>query len=266
MRVAIFHGPGKPISIERVDPPKLGPCDVMVKVYRCGICGSDVSMTGNAPFTFAPGALGHEYAGEVVEIGRNVTNLRVGQRVACLPNTPCGTCDGCRSGNPLFCTTKRTNADGRRYGGFGEYVAIPAGGAKLLPDWLSYADGALVEPMACGLHALRMAALERGARILVLGAGSMAMSVVYWARRLGAGRIVVASRSAHRQEVACTMGADAFHSFADDPPEALPRRLAERPISSPNASVRPGCSARRSNMPARRAPSSRSACVSLASR
>ena len=225
MKAAYFSGPGKPVVIQQVDLPNPGPTDVVVKVHRCGICGSDVSMTSDVPFTFTPGPLGHEYAGEIVEVGRNVTGLRVGDRVTCLPSTPCGTCEGCRRGNLIFCTAQQATADGRRYGGFGEYVAIPAGGAKLLPDWLSYSDGALIEPMACGLHALRLMRMEPGSSVLVLGAGSMAMSMVYWARRMGAGRIVVASRSAHRRDMVQSVGADAFHSFTDDDPAALSASL-----------------------------------------
>ena len=229
MKAAFFQGPGKPIVIEQIERPQPGPNDVVVKVHRCGICGSDVSMTGDAPFTFAPGPLGHEYAGEIVEVGRDVTGLRVGDRVSCLPSTPCGECSGCRLGNPIFCTAQRATADGRRYGGFGEYVALPAGGAKRIPDWLSYSDGALVEPMACGLHALGLTRMEKGASMLVLGAGSMAMSMVYWARRMGAGRIVVASRSAHRRDLAQAIGADAFHCFNEDDPGALSARLGGLP-------------------------------------
>ena len=229
MRAATFLGPGQQLIIEQVDYPTAGPDDVIVKVHRCGICGSDVSMTDQVPFTFAPGPIGHEYAGEVVEVGRNVTNLRPGNRVYCLPATPCGSCAGCRSGNPIFCVAPKPTADGRRYGGFGEYVALPAGGAQLLPEGLSFGDGALVEPMACGVHALRMAAMAPGASLLVLGAGSMAMAMVWWARRLGAGRIVVASRSGHRRELARSLGADAFHSFGEDEPAALAAALGGMP-------------------------------------
>ncbi len=221
MKAALFDGPGMPIRIEFIADPVPGPDDVVIKVHRCGICGSDVSMTGNSAFTFEPGPLGHEYAGEIVEVGRNVKSVRPGDRVACVPSPPCGKCEGCRFGNPIFCEKPQINADGRRFGGFGEYVALPADGAKLLPQSLSFADGALIEPMSCGLHALRMAAMPPGARLLVLGAGSMALSMVFWARRMGAGRIVVASRTAHRRDLASSFGADAFHSFADDDPGAL---------------------------------------------
>lgn len=231
MKAAIFHGSGQPISIESVDTPEPGPDDVLIKIARCGICGSDISMTGDAPFTFQPGPIGHEYAGEIIEVGRNVSAVKRGQRVACLPGTPCGKCDGCRrTGNGVFCTNPQRAQNGTTgFGGFGEYIAIPAGGAIALPDALSVADGALIEPMACGLHALRMAAMEKYALVLVLGAGSMALSSIYWARCLGAGRIVVASRSSRRADVAFAMGADAFHSFADDDPAALLPLLGRAP-------------------------------------
>ncbi|HEX7856858.1 MAG TPA: alcohol dehydrogenase catalytic domain-containing protein [Sphingobium sp.] len=229
MKAAFFRAPGQPIVIREVDMPEAGPNEVLVKVRRCGICGSDVSMTGDVPFTFSPGPIGHEYSGEIVEIGSAVTGLKVGQRIACLPTTPCGTCEGCRFGNPIFCLAPQGLEKGQRYGGFGEYVAMPVGGAKPIPDWLSYSDGALVEPMACGLHAIAMAGMAPGTKVLVLGAGSMAMSVVYWARRLGAGRIVVASRSTRRRDLAYAMNADAFHSFSDDETAALSSKLGGAP-------------------------------------
>ena len=90
VKAALFDGTGEPIRIESVDDPKAGPDDVVIKVHRCGICGSDVSMTGNSAFTFAPGPLGHEYAGEIVEVGRNVKSDRPGDRVSCVPSPPCG--------------------------------------------------------------------------------------------------------------------------------------------------------------------------------
>jgi threonine dehydrogenase-like Zn-dependent dehydrogenase len=180
-------------------------------------------MTGDAPFTFPVGPIGHEFAGEIVEVGRNVASTMLGQNVACLLVTPCGKCEGCRTGNPIFCHAP--NRGPGNSGGFGEYAAVPADGAIALPGSLSLADGALVEPMACGLHALRMARMEGGERILVLGAGSMALSLIYWARRLGAGKIVVVSRSAHRSDLARLMGADDFFCTAEAEPALLNEAL-----------------------------------------
>lgn len=225
MRVAVFNGPGKPITIESMPDPEPEPNEVLVRVCRCGICGSDVSMTGDVPITFVPGRrFGHEYSGEIVDVGRQVTSFKVGDRVACLPAVRCGRCDGCRNGNPLLCTAPKA-VDG----GFGEYIAVPPEAARRLPNILSLADGALIEPMACGLHALRLARMQPDARILVLGAGAMALSVIYWARLLGARRIVAVSRSAHRNDMALGLGADAVLKFGADDSEAFVEALGGPP-------------------------------------
>jgi (R,R)-butanediol dehydrogenase/meso-butanediol dehydrogenase/diacetyl reductase len=225
MRVAIFNGPNRPITLEHVPDPTPAPDEVVVKVKRCSICGSDVSMTGDVPFRYATGMpMGHEYAGEVVACGKNVTNVRVGTRVACHPVTGCGHCEACRRGRFRFCAKVRPV-----FGAFGDYIAVPGAHAISLPASVSFADGALVEPIACGLRALRMAGLKKGDRVLVLGAGSMANAVVYWARALGAGRIIVASRSMHRRDIATAMGADAVISFDDVTPEFLIHQFGELP-------------------------------------
>jgi (R,R)-butanediol dehydrogenase/meso-butanediol dehydrogenase/diacetyl reductase len=217
LRVALFHGPGLPITVEEAPEPRPARDEVVIKICRCGVCGSDLSMT--AADTLVPyptGAFGHEFAGEVVEVGRDVSGLKAGDRVASPPLAGCGECEACRRGALFFCKSPRV-----MFGGFGEYLAIPASSAITLPRSLSMADGALVEPMACGLHALNLARVQGGERMVVLGAGAMALSMVYWGRRLGLGRIVVASRSAHRQEVLRAMGADAVVALDAEDPNAL---------------------------------------------
>jgi threonine dehydrogenase-like Zn-dependent dehydrogenase len=225
MRVAVFSGPDKPITIERVADPEPGPNDLVVKICRCGLCGSDISMTSEGFATYPPGTrLGHEYAGEVVAIGSEVSGIKLGTLVACRPFHGCGRCEVCRGGHSVFCTAVQN-----LMGGFAEYIAVPAAAVVSLPQTMSPGDGALVEPMACGLHALRMARMQAGARILVLGAGSMALSVVYWARRLEAGTIIVLSRSSHRDEVVLAMGADGVHRFDADDPKPLTEALGGPP-------------------------------------
>jgi threonine dehydrogenase-like Zn-dependent dehydrogenase len=211
MRAALFNGPDQPITVENLADPRPGPGELLVKVCRCGICGSDVSMTGEGPLKLPLGRFGHEYAGEVIEVGAEVATFRPGDRINALPVAPCGACEGCQTGNPLYCTQS-----GYLVGGFGEYMVIPPAAARRLPQSLSFADGALIEPMACGLHALRLARMARGARVLVIGAGSMALSVTYWARLLGAGNIAVLSRSEHRRDIAMTLGADAVLTFGGE--------------------------------------------------
>ena len=119
MRAAMFNGPGRPITIETLAEPQPGPDELLVRVCRCGICGSDVSMSSGGPASLPLGRFGHEWAGEILEVGRDVGND--GARIAALPVPRCGTCEGCRTGNPLFCE----NA-GYLVGGFGEIWSFPS--------------------------------------------------------------------------------------------------------------------------------------------
>ena len=225
MRVAMFHGAGRPLTIEPLVAPPLGATDLRIRVHRCGICGSDVAMTSGSPFDYPSGIpMGHEYAGEVVETGRLVTRFRPGDRVACMPKGGCGHCESCLRGHTFFCPTGPM-----LFGGFGDQVVVPQDFAFLLPATVSLAEGALVEPMACGLRGLRMAGMRGGERVLVLGAGTLGLSAVYWARQLGAVRIVAAARSRRRDAALFELGADAIHGFDDDEPGALPAKLGGPP-------------------------------------
>ncbi|MDR2858701.1 MAG: alcohol dehydrogenase catalytic domain-containing protein [Novosphingobium sp.] len=235
MRVAIFNGAGKPITIEDVADDPLDPGSVRVEIGRCGICGSDISLTSGSPFDYATGSrMGHESAGTVIEVGRDVTSLKVGDTIAVLPRGFCGYCPPCRAGRPLFCETGP-----QQTGGFGERLVITEHSGFRFPASVSMAEGALVEPIACGRRAFRQAQLNKGDSVLVIGAGSMGVAAVYWARRMGAGRIVVATRTAARHAIALAMGADAAVSLADDP-EALGRALPLPPDFTVESTGKPG--------------------------
>jgi (R,R)-butanediol dehydrogenase/meso-butanediol dehydrogenase/diacetyl reductase len=206
MRAAVFHGAGKPLSLDTLDDPKPGPTEIVIKVHRCGICGTDLSMTSGHGWDFPVGSvLGHEYAGEIVELGSKVEGLKKGDRVTALPSDGCGHCRACAEGNFPMCD----NVHGAM-GGFGEYMALPAKVAVKLPSTLSLADGAMVEPLAVALHGIRVSDFKPGDRVLVQGGGSVALMAIYWAKRLGARRVVATSRSQRRAALALEMGADAF--------------------------------------------------------
>lgn len=212
MKAAVYHGSGKPLTLETLPDPEPGPDDVVIQVHRCGICGTDLHMTEGHQWQFAPGTVpGHEYAGEVVGVGANVTGLKKGDLITALPSTGCGHCEACYSGNLALCH----NAPGVM-GGYAELMRIPVDVAIKLPSTLSAADGALIEPLAVGLYGTRMSRIQPGDRVLVLGAGSVALCAIYWARRLGAGRIVAMSRSERRKTTALEMGADAFVHYGDN--------------------------------------------------
>ena len=228
MRAAVFQGAGKPhaLAIETIADPTPGPGDLIVKVERCGICGTDLHMTSGHGWDFPTGiVLGHEYAGEVVAVGGKVERFRIGDRVSGMARASCGGCEACFRGLPLLCTR---SAEGGM-GGFGEYLALPEGAAVALPQTLSIADGALVEPLAVGLHGVRMADMAMGSRVLVLGAGSVGLAAIFWAKRLGAGRVVAASRSMMREAMALAMGADAFVQTGESEVERVIAALGGSP-------------------------------------
>ncbi|WHO41045.1 alcohol dehydrogenase catalytic domain-containing protein [Sphingobium sp. AP49] len=214
MKAALYPGGGQPIIIADLTDPRPGPHDLLIRVHRCGICGTDLSMTRGGAWDYGKGVqFGHEYAGEVVEAGREVTGFRPGDRVAVMPSVPCSRCEPCQAhGNPVLCTAK----PGSAMAGFAEYACIPASVAVRLPATLSLADGALIEPLAISLYGARLGRIGAGDRVLVLGGGTVALYAIYWARRLGAGRIVALSRSARRRDLALAMGADEFVTAGED--------------------------------------------------
>jgi 2-desacetyl-2-hydroxyethyl bacteriochlorophyllide A dehydrogenase len=218
MRAARFCGPDKPLQIDVIPDPVPDEGQIVFKVARCGICGTDVHMSSEHrgtkyaqyPIGFTPG---HEYTGEIVAIGRGVSTLKIGDRISAMPLTGCGNCEACIRRMPQFCDFKNLNG-----GGFAEYAQAGARDCIRLPDSLTAEDGALIEPMAVGYHGARIAGITPGANVLVLGAGPIGLAAAFWARWLGAGKIAVAARSRAREPFIYGMGADVFL----DPDRPLP--------------------------------------------
>ena len=214
MKAAVFHAPGKPLSIKDMAVPDPGPGQLLIKIHRCGICGSDLTMTDPAsPVSFAPDCVpGHEFSGEVVAIGKGADGgFAPGDRVTAIPVAGCGVCEACDVHDPYGCANCSY-----LMGGFGEYALVDARLTVRLPQSLSFEDGALVEQLACGSQALRLSGIRSGSRVLVLGAGAIGLSAIYWARRAGCTSIVAAAPSRRRQSLAETMGATGFLSTGDD--------------------------------------------------
>jgi len=209
MKAAVYPGKGAPVVIETLPDPEPGPGEVVIRVHRCGICGTDLSMTKGEMWDYGANAqFGHEYAGEIVALGKGVENLRIGQKLAVNPSGVCGHCAGCAGGNHVMCRTGASAALG-----FAEYARFAANLAVPLPDTLSLADGALIEPLAVSLYGVNQSAIRAGDTVLILGGGTVALYAIYWARRLGARRIVAMSRSDRRRELCLAMGADAFITY-----------------------------------------------------
>ncbi len=211
MKAAIYPGKGQPITIETLPDPEPGAEDVIIKVHRCGVCGTDLSMTNGEVWDYGAGSqLGHEYAGEIVALGKNACGFRLGDKIAVNPSGACGHCVGCDGGNHVMCRS----APGAMHG-FAELARVPISLAVKLPDTLSMADGALIEPLAVSLYGVRQSGIRKGDAVLILGGGTVALYAIYWARRMGAGKIVAMSRSSRRKQLCLEMGADAFIPFGE---------------------------------------------------
>ncbi len=212
MKAAIFHELHQPLAIESVADPKPAADEVLVRVGRCGICGSDLHMTEEPAFGVPPGTvLGHEFAGEIVEAGKDVSGLRVGDRVAVAPLRGCGACPSCLAGEPAWC--QRMMLQG---GGYAELALATDRQCLLLPKTTSIEDGALVEPLAVALHGVMLSGLKAGARVLVMGAGPIGLGVAFWARRRGAAKVVVADLNTLQSDMAHKLGATGFVTVETD--------------------------------------------------
>ncbi|UZW57508.1 alcohol dehydrogenase catalytic domain-containing protein [Sphingobium sp. JS3065] len=212
-RVAAFDPSSLTLRIEQRDRPAPGQGQIVMAVKRCGICSSDLQWTRTAG-RLPPGVvLGHELSGIVVALGEGVDHLADGDKVSFMPFTGCGRCDWCARGLFLHCPEKRS-----QWGGFGEYAIADARSCVKLDPTLSFAQGAMIEPFACGLRAARRSGLGAGDRAIIFGAGPIGLASCYWLSNMGVDVWLVA-RSDRRSAIAMKMGASRFiagEAGADD--------------------------------------------------
>ena len=222
MRAAVFKEVGKSLVIEQVANPQCGPTDLILKVKNCGVCGSDLHMTEASSIQPVPPGtvMGHEFAGEIAEVGSALKGQwKVGERVAGFPYIYCGECPGCRNAGVGFgvCEKGVGIGLGQSHGAYAEYVRIGGTGAHRLPSSVNFHEGAMIEPLAVGLHAVDKAQMQRGATVLVIGAGPVGLSVMLWARFLGARHVIVSEKAELRAKMAARFGA----TDAVDPTKAI---------------------------------------------
>jgi (R,R)-butanediol dehydrogenase/meso-butanediol dehydrogenase/diacetyl reductase len=221
MRAVVMQGLHQPLKVETLPDPTPQAGEVVVRVGRCGICGSDLHMTEDAAYGRVAGdVLGHEFAGEVVALGRGVEGIATGDLVSVIPLASCGQCATCRAGEPAWC-----EHFGLQGGGYAEYAVTRPNQCVILPKSASLADGAIIEPLAVALHGVNMSGLRSGDQVLILGAGPIGLAVAFWARRAGAAKVVVQDIADHQRDRAIAMGASGFVADADDPVGAAERAL-----------------------------------------
>jgi L-iditol 2-dehydrogenase len=217
MRVAMYYS-NNDVRLEEMPVPKTGPGEIRVKVIASGICGSDVLEWYR--IKKAPRVLGHEIAGEIVEVGEGVERFNRGDRVFVSHHVPCNTCWYCLHGNHTVCETLHTtNFDP---GGFAEYIRVPRinvdRGTFLLPDEVSFEEGAFIEPLACVIRGQRVAQFRAGQTVAIMGSGISGMLHLMLARAMGAGRIITTDISEFRLNKALEFGADAVIDAKEDVP------------------------------------------------
>ncbi len=214
MRAAIVQGLHQPLTIDSVPDPTPGDGEIVVRVARCGICGSDLHMTEDPAYGVGPGdIIGHEFAGEIVALGRGAEGVRLGDRVAVSPLRSCGVCEACRIGEVQWCA-----AFGLQGGGYAEFALARPNQCVRLPESASMADGAIVEPLAVALHGVNLSGAKTGDKVLILGAGPIGLAVAFWCRRIGANAVVVQDIADFQRERALSMGAT---GFSVDPAEPI---------------------------------------------
>ena len=217
-------------AVKEVPTPEIDDNSVLVKVYACAVCGSDIRIFhhGN-PRLRPPAIMGHESAGKVVTVGKNVSKFAVADRVAIGADVPCGECAFCVAGIGNNCQINY--AMGYQFqGSFAEYVplnriVVNHGPVHKLPDHVSYDEAALAEPLGCVLNALELSDVRLGDTVVIIGAGPIGCMIIDAARRMGASRVIVVQRSRPRLEMARQFGADVYICSSEE--DAVARVLEE---------------------------------------
>lgn len=218
MRAVRLVKPGQPLEMREVPMPPMGAKDVLIKVKAAGICRSDVHYrAGTSPVPNLPRTLGHEVAGLVEEVGAEVSNVKVGDRVCLHYLVTCGDCRYCRMGSEQFCTSGSMIGK-YQDGGYAEYIVVPSRNAVPLPEEIPFEQGAIMMcSSATSLHALHKAGLKPGESVAVFGIGGLGISAVQLARAFGALEVYAVDINADKLKLAESYGAIPVNARTTDP-------------------------------------------------
>ena len=219
MKAAVLHAIND-LRVESIPRPSPGPGEVLLRIGSCGICGSDLPRVfTKGTYTF-PTVCGHEFAGTVVALGAGA-DLAIGTAVTVFPLLWCGRCQECERGEYARCHDY-DYLGSRSDGGFAEYVVAPQRNCLPLPAGVSLEEGALTEPAAVALHAVKRAGLKAGETVAVFGAGPIGLLVAQWARALGAVRVLIFDIATQNLQLARSLGfSEVFDSTVTDPQQQV---------------------------------------------
>lgn len=223
--------PPRELRLEERPIPTINADQVLVRIRAVGVCGSDVHYWHQGRIgpvvVEGPMILGHECAGEIVEVGANVAHLRVGDRVALEPGVPCGQCDFCRAGRYNLCPDVVFFATPPVDGAFREYVAHSAAFTFKLPEGMSFEEGAMCEPLSVGIHAVRRGDIALGDSVLITGAGTIGLVTLMAARAAGATMTIITDIQPNRLALARELGATAMADVRSEDALALVQDLTQ---------------------------------------
>jgi L-iditol 2-dehydrogenase len=213
MKAAVFHGPNE-IKVEEVQKPKISENELLMRVNASAICGTDVRIFEGKKTkgVRTPSIIGHEFVGTIEEVGSQVKDFFVGDRIGVMPVIPCRKCYYCLNGRENVCANR--TAIGYEYdGGFAEYVKIPraaveAGNLVKIPDHISFEQAVVTEPLACCINGQRKANVKMGDVVVVIGGGPIGLMHVQLAKIAGAKLVILSEPIDHRRDKALLVGAD----------------------------------------------------------
>ncbi|QQM45267.1 zinc-dependent alcohol dehydrogenase family protein [Streptomyces liliifuscus] len=214
MKAAVIEARGK-VTVTTVPDPTPGPREVVVDVAACGLCGTDLHILQGEFAPKLPIVPGHEFAGEVVGIGTEVTEIAIGDRVAVDPSLYCNECRYCRNGRNNLCD--RWAAIGVTVaGGAAEYAVAPVANCVRLPEHVDVANAALIEPLSCAVRGYDVLSARMGANVLIYGSGTMGLMMLELAKRTGAASVDVIDLNPERLATAAKLGCSRAAGSAEE--------------------------------------------------
>lgn len=227
MKAAVINSNNQ-VSIENVPDPAINSDEVLVDVKYCGICASDINPFYESQYN--PGTImGHELAGEIVEVGNDITDWKVGQRVVSMAYGACQSCYWCHKGEPNMCINKYWIGLGFNPGAFAELCKVKSNMLYAIPDNVSYKDAAITEPLSVALHAIRLAHPNIGEKATILGVGSVGMLLAQALRIIGVFDIVVIDKIEKRLKTAKSLGISAALTLDEADPDRVKALIGDFP-------------------------------------
>lgn len=205
MKAAVLYGQ-KDIRVESIGTPQINENEVLIEVKATGICGSDIPRVLGTASHYFPNVFGHEFSGIVSQLGKDVTHVKLGDKVSCAPLKPCHQCEDCLSGNHALC--KHYSFIGsREYGAWAEFVKAPGVNVVKLPEEITFVQGAFLEPLTVALHGLLLMDFKPMSTVAITGVGTIGLLTLQGAKLMGAKEITVFDVDDGRLAAAKELGA-----------------------------------------------------------